>query len=101
MRTRLAVKRHVSGPFVPRRQLIFCHFSPTNIVSAETGDISGIWCLSGLRAFLRRKDHGDIARIDFLAPRHTNCPQEATFAQSMTERRARSVSRVRQHTAEA
>src|SRR5665213_151962 len=54
-----------------------------------------------LTGFLRRKDHGDIGRIDFLAPRHTNCPQEATFAQSKTERCARSVSCVRQHTAEA
>src|SRR5664279_4171510 len=51
MRTRRAAKRHVSGPFVPQRQLIFCHFTPTSIVSAETGDISGIWCLRGLRAF--------------------------------------------------
>jgi len=51
MRTRRAAKRHVSGPFVPPRQLIFCHFTPTSIVSAEIGDISGIWCLRGLRAF--------------------------------------------------
>src|SRR5271154_4364410 len=51
MRTRRAAKRHVSGPFVPQRQLIFCHFTPPSIDSAETGDISGIWCLRGLRAF--------------------------------------------------
>ena len=54
-----------------------------------------------LTGFLRRKNHGDIDRIDFLAPRYTNCPQETAFAQSMTERRARSVSHIRQHTAKA
>ena len=32
-----AAKRHVSRPLVPRRQLTFCHFSPANAASAETG----------------------------------------------------------------
>jgi hypothetical protein len=37
MRTRRATKRHVSRPFVPRRQLTLRHFPPANSASAATG----------------------------------------------------------------
>ena len=35
--TRRAVKRHVSRPLVPRRQLTLCHLPSANNASAETG----------------------------------------------------------------
>lgn len=47
------------------------------------------------------KDQSDIDQIDVLAPRQTDCPGEATCAQSMAERPARSLTRVGQYAAEA
>ena len=68
MRTRRAANRHVSGPFVPRRQLIFRHFSPMSAVSAETGDISGIWCFRAYveQVLLPVLRPGDIVILDNL-----------------------------------
>lgn len=48
--------------FRARRQLTFCHFSPANAASAETGGCLGIWHLRGFPAFAIGKTRATLAR---------------------------------------
>ena len=78
-RTRRAVKRHVSRPLVPRRQLTLCHLPSANNGFSRDRRLVRDVAFAGLSGLRDREDQGNVGGIDVLAPRQSHRPQQTAL----------------------
>ena len=84
---------------MPRRQLIVCHLAGQRGLGGNRRLVGDV-VLAALAGFGDGEDQGDLGGIDVLASRQPHGPEQAAFAQRLTEWPTGAVTGIGQHAAE-